>query len=156
MKQHFAAPWGLKLKVITAVFGLLFAIVLIEGGAGAAAGLLAVAVVAAAFGVRGYGVGDGQLVIYRPGWTTRFDLSRLRSAEVLGAGLPGSLRMFGVGGLFAFVGYFRHPEAGWYKAYATDGSRSVFLDFGDERILVTPDAPTEFVAAVQFQSHRVA
>ncbi len=152
MKQHFGAPWGLKLKLVTALLGLLFLIVMIQEGSAAAAGLLVIALVAAAFGVRGYSVGEGRLTIHRLGWSTTHDLSRLRAADVLASGLPASMRMFGIGGLFSFVGSFRHPDVGWYKAYATDGTKSVLLDLGDEKILVTPDSPRDFAAAVRLQS----
>jgi hypothetical protein len=150
--EFFRAPWSVKLKVVTGAFAVLALFILIQGGATAGVGLLAIGLVAMAFSVRGYRVGNGKLTIYRLGWTSRYDLSRLVSAEVLTSGLPGSVRVFGIGGLFAFTGHFWHPDLGRYKAYATDGTKSVLLDFGDERILVTPDSPTEFAAAVRMHS----
>ncbi len=152
MKQYFRAPWGARLKLVTGLYALIVVLVVASAGSEAALALGAIALVAAALMVRGYGVGEGELTIHRLGWATTFDLSKLVHAEVVAGGLPGSLRMFGVGGLFSFVGRFWHPDAGWYRAYATDGARTVFLDLGDERLLVTPDSPHEFAAAVLFES----
>ena len=150
--QYFRAPWGLELRVVTAVFGVLLLVALAQGGYQTALGLLVIALVAAAFSVRGYSVSDGTLTVHRPGWVNRFNLNRLLTAEVLENGLPGSLRMLGVGGLFAFVGYFWHPDRGWYRAYATDPSKAVLLNFEDMSILVTPDSPREFAVAVWMHS----
>ncbi len=151
--EYFRAPWGNKLKVVTIAFAIVGLFLIVQGGSTAVVVLLVIALVAAVVSVRGYGVEAGRLSIYHLGWASRYDLSRLVSVEVLSGGLPGSLRLFGVGGLFAFSGRFWHPDLGSYRAYATDGSRSVLLDFGDERILVTPDSPRDFAAAVRLQSH---
>ncbi len=153
MSQYFTAPWGLKLKAVTAVFGLLSLVALLAAGPGVVVGLLVVAIVAALFMVRGYGVGDGRLTIHRLGWRVQYDLRNLADAEIVGGGLPGSIRVLGIGGLFSFAGTFWHPGEGWYKAYATDGTKAVLLDFGDQKIVVTPDSPQEFAAAVRLHRH---
>lgn len=131
---------------------LVWAAVAAEGlGALAAAALVAAT---AAFSVRGYSVDGETLLVHRLGWTTRFDLSRLTRAEFSPGATAGSMRTFGNGGLFAFVDHFRNAALGPYRAFATDGARTVVLDFatgrGTERIVVTPDRPAEFVAALPY------
>lgn len=154
MTQRFAAPWGLPLKLVTGVFLLVWLLTLARQGALAAAALLVLAVLATLYGVRGYSVGEGRLTVHRLGWVTSFELAGLERVTVLEGGIPRSLRMSGLGGLFAFVGWYWQPELGWYRAYATDGSRAVLLDLDGQRILVTPDSPRRFAAAVQLESRR--
>ena len=66
--------------------------------------------------------------------------------------LMGSVRLMGIGGLFAFIGTFRNELLGVYRAYATDGENAVVLDINGSTIVVTPDSPGEFVKAVLAQS----
>jgi hypothetical protein len=99
--------------------------------------------------VRGYSVVGGTLLIHRLGWSTKFDLSKLRHVEFIPGITMGSIRAFGNGGLFGFVGYFRNELISMYKAYATDGMRAVLLEFPNTKLLVTPDLPAAFVNAVR-------
>ena len=109
--------------------------------------ILALAV-SAAFMVRGYVLTDGWLSIKRLGWETRMDLSRLTSATADPDALRGSLRLFGNGGCFAFVGWFRNKNLGVYRAFATDPKRTVVLRFYDKTVVITPDDPQKFVAEI--------
>ena len=106
------------------------------------------AALAAAFGVRGYSVSDGQLLIHHLGWATRIDLSHLVRAEFRPNAIDGSLRLGAIGGVFSSVGLFSSRELGFYRGYITDSSRAVVMNFGENRVVVTPDRPEEFVAAV--------
>jgi hypothetical protein len=126
---------------------LVVALVTVKGWAA----LLLVAIVGLAlvFAVRGYSLLDGQLLIHRLGWATRFDLADLTSVEFSPGATIGSIRTMGIGGLFGFVGHFRNEILGSYRAYATDEENTVILDFSGEKIVVTPDSPVEFVAAVE-------
>ncbi|MBK5099204.1 MAG: hypothetical protein JJE01_15605, partial [Gemmatimonadetes bacterium] len=58
------------------------------------------------------------------------------------------IRVFGIGGAFAFAGKFRNATLGSYRAYVTDPSFCVVLDLGSETVVVTPDSPVRFVEAV--------
>jgi len=62
--------------------------------------------------------------------------------------MQGSLRTFANGGLFAFAGNFHSGDLGAYRAYVTDGMKAVVLKFTDKTIVVSPDDPEEFIAAV--------
>ena len=148
MREHFFAPWSTKLKLMT---GGLAAILIVAAAVTAGPGslvILAILLVAAAFAIRGYSVMDGRLLIHRLGWSNKFDLSELVSAEVSPGATMGSLRTMGIGGLFGFVGHFHNEILGSYKAFATNELNTVVLVFGDQTIVVTPDDPEEFVEAV--------
>lgn len=148
MREHFFAPWSTRLKLMT---GGLAAILIVAAAVTAGPGslvILAILLVAAAFAIRGYSVMDGRLLIHRLGWSNKFDLSELVSAEVSPGATMGSLRTMGIGGLFGFVGHSHNEILGSYKAYATNEFNTVVLVFGDETIVVTPDDPEEFVEAV--------
>ena len=96
--------------------------------------------------VRGYRLEAGSLEVKRLLWSTRIDLSGLRAAWHDPEAMCRSLRLFGNGGMFVIAGLFTSKKLGRYRAFATDPSRSVVLDFGDRKILVTPDPPEEFVS----------
>ena len=148
MREHFFAPWSTRLKLMT---GGLAAILIVAAAVTAGPGslvILAILLVAAAFAIRGYSVMDGRLLIHRLGWSNKFDLSELVSAEVSPGATMGSLRTMGIGGLFGFVGHFRNEILGSYKAFATNELNTVVLVFGDQTIVVTPDDPEEFVEVV--------
>ena len=149
MRQHFKAPWGTKLWVMTAGVLAILVVALVTVKGWAALLLVAIVGLALAFSVRGYSVLDGQLLIHRLGWATKFDLAELTSVEFSPGATIGSIRTMGIGGLFGFVGHFRNEILGSYRAYATDEENTVILDFSGEKIVVTPDSPVEFVAAVE-------
>jgi len=147
--QHFKAPWGTKLWVMTAGVLAILVVALVTVKGWAALLLVAIVGLALVFAVRGYSVLDGQLLIHRLGWAIRFDLADLTSVEFSPGATIGSIRTMGIGGLFGFVGHFRNEILGSYRAYATDEENTVILDFSGEKIVVTPDSPVEFVAAVE-------
>lgn len=97
------------------------------------------------FMIRGYRIELGCLPIRRLGWFTRLDLDDLQSAEVNREAMKNSLRLMGNGGLFVFAGWFWNRKLGRYRALVTDPSRSVVLRFRERTVVVSPDAPEEFV-----------
>jgi len=145
---HFRAPWSRKVKLMTAV------VIIIIGGTYVISPLWAsLPVVAILFGcfafmVRGYSVTEDQILIHRLGWATRFDLQALREVYAAPGATIGSVRTFGVGGLFGYFGWFRNATLGSYRAYATNEEHTVVLELADETIVITPDAPDDFVEAV--------
>ncbi len=68
--------------------------------------------------------------------------------------MAGSLRIAGNGGLFSFTGWFWSRRLGRYRAFVTDPARSVVLKFSDRTVVVSPDVPEEFVAALRAGSGR--
>jgi hypothetical protein len=157
--RHFKAPWGLPLKAITSgVSCLLFGISayglwqMLNGSTATSliAILMPLVILAACglFTVRGYTVSMNQLIVHRPGWPNAIDLSNLLAADFVPGVMQGSLRTLANGGLFAFVGNFHSSDLGAYRAYVTDGMKAVVLRFTDKTIVVSPDEPEEFMAAV--------
>lgn len=61
----------------------------------------------------------------------------------------GSVRTFGNGGFFGFIGWFRHALLGSYRAYATDPANAVVLHFEDDTVVITPDDPAAFARSVE-------
>lgn len=150
---HFRAPMSSRLKVFTAVFLALMAVVLVKVPSPANLGVLAIVGLTAAFSVRGYTVQPGLLLVHRLGWATRIPLSGLVSAKEEPNATVGSIRVFGIGGAFAFVGKFRNATLGGYRAYVTDPDLCVVLEIGKETIVVTPDSPVRFVEAVRMAAN---
>lgn len=149
MKQHFFAPWSTKLKVMSIALLMICLVAAYTSKGWGSLVILAIVLVAATFAIRGYSVIDGKLLIHRLGWSTKYDLSGLSSVEVSPGATMGSIRAMGIGGLFGFVGYYRNEILGAYKAYATNELNTVVLDFGGEKIVVTPDKPEEFAEVVE-------
>jgi hypothetical protein len=159
--RHFKAPWALSVKIVTpAVCGILVAASLIGATAlpDHVSSLLRCVAIAVPllvlagtlpFLVRGYVLQDRTLFIERPGWSTRADLTALRSVAADPNAMRGSLRLVASGGLFGFFGLFRNRSLGLYRAYATDPRRAVVLKLSGRTVVVTPDDPDAFVAEVQ-------
>lgn len=101
------------------------------------------------FVIRGYIITEESLFVQRLFWNTRIDLNTLSSCEVNPAAMAYSLRTFGNGGMFCIAGYFRNKTLGNYRALATDPKLSVVLRFSDKIIVVTPDNPEQFAAALR-------
>ena len=143
--KHFRAPMSSKLKILTAVFiGMMVAVLFLVPPPANLPVLLIVALTMA-FSVRGYSVRPGMLLVHRLGWSTKIPLDGLISAEAEPNATIGSIRVFGIGGAFAFVGRFRNSTLGSYRAYVTDPAFCVVLDFGSETVVVTPDSPARFL-----------
>lgn len=149
MREHFAAPWSTKLKTTTAIFTAVLAVAAYAAKGWASLVILAIFLVAATFAIRGYSVRQGKLLIHRLGWATTYDLANLASAEVSPGATIGSVRAMGIGGLFGFVGRFHNAVLGSYKAYATNELNTVVLELSGDTVVVTPDAPHEFVESVR-------
>lgn len=159
MISSFAAPWGVALRIATA-----FSLVILFGVAGVGmyfdvepSGLwrasmvwlpLLVAVAGSLFMIRGYQIEGDTLIVLRLGWRSRIPLQQLEKAEVDPEAMARSIRTFGNGGLFCFAGRFRNKRLGSYRAFATEPALAVVLHFHERKIVVTPERPQAFVAAV--------
>lgn len=149
---RFSAPWSAGLAWLTAAVGaVLVAVAVVAGPIGqVVAG--AIAAVGVAFAVRGYSVegsGAGPVVRVRfLGWSR--ELGPVVGAERAAGATEGSVRVFGIGGLMGYVGRFRSAALGPYVAYATDPARAVVVRRrGAPPVVLTPDRPDDFVAAVR-------
>jgi transcriptional regulator with XRE-family HTH domain len=156
-REHFRAPWGRVVKAVTfttiaVAFGLSllpYAFPLNSATKSAHLILMGALLISLLMSVSGYTVRPGQLLVHRIGWATRFDLSKLTGCEVNPHAMMGSIRLFGNGGLFCYIGFFRNAVLGNFRAFATDPTRSVVLTLGGRTVVVTPDDPDAFALAVQ-------
>jgi hypothetical protein len=150
IRQHFRAPWSWTVWALTLLAGgALAAGVLTSGVVWVQLVLGGVLLGALVFGVRGYSVHEGTILVHRLGWATRFPLDEVDDVELAPNVTIGSIRSFGNGGLFGYVGHYRNETLGAYRAYATDGTNAVVLRHADGPIVITPDDPVAFVEAVR-------
>ncbi len=160
MATHYKAPWGRSVRLVTIVVSMLLVgipVTAISQGNGSA-GVLLVAVIplliwmfTLPFMILGYELTDEELRISRLGWKSVFALRSLHSAEYKPYAMARSLRLFGNGGLFCVCGRFRNRELGHYRAFVTDPNNAVVLRFADKTIVISPDRPEEFTAALNLR-----
>lgn len=150
-KNQFRAPWDVMLIAITSVI-----VILLLGLAYFTEGWISkviswsIILGSAAFGVYGYSVQDGQLKILRLGWSKDIPLSEIKSLEIKPNAMMGSLRKWGIGGLFSYLGYFSNQILGDYKAYATHRKKTVVITTKqNDQIVVTPHNPEQFVQSLK-------
>jgi hypothetical protein len=108
-------------------------------------------VVTYGFSPKGYVLSDGVLTVLRPFKVKNFPLSDIQSVTAVEKkNLKGSIRTFGVGGLFGYYGLFRNSTYGNMTWYATRRDRFVVIERSNGKtIVITPDDPAAFVSAYQ-------
>jgi len=150
---HFRAPWCLTVKIITplaiAIVAALPFFVPARTMLWLHGWMWGVVVVCLFSSVSGFSVRNGQLLVHRLGWATKFELAQLSAFGANPHAMMGSIRLFGNGGFFSFTGYYRNSVIGNFRAYVTDPAKSVVLEFGDRKIVISPDDPQAFVEAVR-------
>lgn len=90
---------------------------------------------------------DELLVIYRPLFDIKIALNEIKNVEMLDSQeLKGTIRTFGVGGLWGYWGSFANSRIGAMKWYATRMSNAVLITtVNNKKIVLTPDDPELFV-----------
>lgn len=101
-----------------------------------------------AFSPRHYAVTEEELVVHRPLGKVRIRKELIKSAQrVDGSILGGSIRTFGVGGLFGYYGSFANFALGRMTWYATRRDKAVLVTTKTKKkIVLTPDDPDSLVA----------
>ena len=149
MNEDFnVAPLDLRAKLLTL---FVIALLLLVGRENVTVLIFLVALVllaAAVVGIRGYRLTEEELHIRHVGWSQRWSLRELRDVTVRPGVLAGSIRTFGIGGFFGYIGRFRSSLLGDYHAYVTDSSRAVVLRFKEDTVVISPDDPAAFVSKV--------
>ncbi len=102
----------------------------------------------AVFGIRGYRVTAEAIEVRHYGWSQRWALRDMVDATMRPGIVAGSMRTFGIGGFFGYIGRFRNGLLGNYHAYLTDSSRAVVLRFLNDTLVVSPADPLAFVSQV--------
>lgn len=159
--RAFKAPWSAGLMATTlfscvvclAVFILMLPGMLANGPATGAfwVGLLPLLIPlgSALFTVRGYRVDGDTLRTSRLVWETSIPLAGLSEVASIPQVMQGGSKTLANSGLFAYCGRFFNPRLGSYRALVTDPSRTVVLRFGRRILVVSPDRPDAFVAALE-------
>lgn len=95
-----------------------------------------------------YATTESELIVDRLLFNVHIKRSAIKSCEVIeGNRIKGSIRMFGVGGLFGYYGNFSNFSLGCMTWYATRRDKVVLIRTLDNRnIIFTPDDPKKFVA----------
>jgi hypothetical protein len=158
---RFAAPWGLVLRSGTALASIVLLGMPVAMHFAAperesvvvplAFFVLAVTLIAVAalFMIRGYRLDAAGLHVERLVWADRIPLDALRGAWADHQAMAKSLRLFGNSGFFCIAGLFSNRKLGRYRAFATDAQRSVVLDLPARKVVVTPEDPWAFLAALR-------
>ena len=95
-----------------------------------------------------YRVDSNDIVVHRPGSDIHFLRSDIKDIQLVQKEkLKGTVRLFGVGGLFGYYGQFSNSELGFMTWYATKHrDKMVLIELNNnKKIVVTPDEPEQFV-----------
>lgn len=111
--------------------------------------LFFVAVFCYFYSTKGYSVQKGKLLVERPIGKKVISLKMLKGIydyKKIEKGF--TIRTFGNGGLFGYFGYYSNDKIGRFKLYSTKRKDFHILDFGKEKIGISPDDP-EFIEALK-------
>lgn len=159
-KYSYGASWGFMIKAITLITLICccvpIIVVLTSRSVEAmwlrsilVGGPILLVAVCAMETVCRYELRDRTLIVHRLLRETVIDLSGLISVRHDPEAMKGSIRVFGIGGLFSFTGLYWNRTMGWYRAYVMDPKQSVVLRLERRQFIVSPDHPEKFVAIVK-------
>lgn len=101
------------------------------------------------FSVTDYTVEADRVIINRPLYNATIKRSDIAESRVLtDEEMKWSIRTFGVGGLFGYLGKFTNSNIGSMTWYATRRGNYILLVAGGKKIVLTPDEPEAFIAAL--------
>lgn len=110
----------------------------------------AVVAVALGFAPRKYRITGMDVSIERGFGAKRIPLDSITAVERLEPeALRGTWRVAGIGGLFCWHGWFRNKQLGEFFMSATRSDRLVLIRTGNQRFVLTPDAPHDFVETLR-------
>ena len=118
--------------------------------------LITSAVVAGAYlyAPQGLGLTADSLVVLRHLDPVSIPLADIRHVRRGNPDQLGSLRLYGVGGLFGSYGLYHSSVLGQYRLYATDTQNAVIVRTEQTTFVVTPDQPARFMAALRRRQER--
>ena len=161
--RRFGAPWDRQLLTSTIALLAVIAITAIVGTAGAIQANLrgiALAVTGSSPQASPSAPGPSPRAAspsamagscnVRNGWPSfKVRLEDVRSVAILEPNaLNGSLKIFGMGGLFGYYGLFRSPTLGSYRLHATRSGGLVLVRTATHTHVLTPDPPDDFAEAL--------
>jgi hypothetical protein len=127
---------------LTAIIGLIGIFIADSSTLTLAAAILlfAVFVVAYLFRPLSYTVTNDSLIIQRLAGNIHISKSSITEVRVIQKNeMNGSIRTFGVGGLFGYYGNFLHPKLGVMKWYVKRMDRLVLITTDSGKLLLSPD-----------------
>ncbi len=89
-----------------------------------------------------------QVIVHRLFSDIKTERNNIQTVALLNQDdLAGTIRTFGVGGLFGYYGKFANVKIGSMTWYATRQDRAILIKtIDDKNIILTPDDPEKFVA----------
>ena len=107
-------------------------------------------ILAYAYSPRGYRVAEHAIAVRRLIGGVRIPLDDVREVRTGTADdFAGCIRLWGSGGLFGYYGVFRTSKLGKCTWYVTSRRKSVVVITGAKTVVLSPDAPERFVAAIR-------
>lgn len=98
--------------------------------------------------IKGYVINDKEIIIIRIGSNITIPLSGIKNAFVDASAMAGSVRLFGVSGMFSNSGLFKNRKLGKYTAYATNPAFSVVVESKKRYFVLTPEKTDPFVTEI--------
>jgi transcriptional regulator with XRE-family HTH domain len=96
--------------------------------------------------ITGYALKNGKLLVHHLGWAKKYDLAHITGISICP---QASLGSGPVTVYFHFSDVFHSKQMGYFRNYVTDIDKAVLVEFGKKKIVVTPDDPNAFIAAVR-------
>jgi transcriptional regulator with XRE-family HTH domain len=93
---------------------------------------------------------NDKLVVQHVIFATRYDLAKLTGYEVNPDAMMSALPL--TFPILVASAWYRSPLLGTFRAYISDQRNCVVLEFGQKKIVVTPENPQEFVEALREQA----
>jgi hypothetical protein len=111
--------------------------------------LLAIYLIAVLFRPLNYNLTTNHIIINRPLTRVKIDRNEIKSIERISDDkLDGTIRTFGIGGLFGYWGNFANAKIGKMTWYATRRNHAILIQtVTNKKIILTPDEPEKFISA---------
>lgn len=152
---YFRSPWSRSLKITVIIILALLTIAMVFGGP---VGLVFGGVTlfsGTLLMVNGYSVQEGKVVVHGLLWRRIFDLCELEEINLAPPGEDNAPVVSGISGLFGVLGTFGNPNPESVLGFITDVQNAVVIDFFNKRVVVTPENPEAFRAAVLAEYRRI-
>jgi hypothetical protein len=146
----FSAPYDRTTKIVSTIVCLgLLAVMLAVHSIAVGCLSLFVMFLGYAYSPRRYTLEGRAIVVTRLIGTVRIPLEDVREArKATPEDFRGCIRLWGSGGLFGYYGLFSTDKLGKSTWYVTNRNDAVVLITAGKTILVSPDAPNEFLASI--------
>lgn len=155
----FKASYGTSTKVSTAVVVFIFVTIAsvdyyVDGSMRfpllMLGGMVLLIAVCYAFSVKYYEVTDQELIIHKRFGETAIKKANIKNVALLDRKtLRFAIRTFGIGGVFGYYGEFYTSKLGSMTWYRTKLDNPVIIGTSTKKIVLSPDEPEKFMAAVQ-------